>query len=101
MQITVYAKKRTMANGKTFYNYLSRLSSRQGEVLPVNVKFPEGIEPDPSRCPMNIVFTKADANLSYQRYTNKHGEESISATLWVKAWEEGEPFVDTSLDDFE
>lgn len=101
MQISIYAKKRTMNNGKVFYNYLSRITSKQGEVLPVNVKFPEGLEPDPARCPLNIVFNKANANLSYQHYTNKHGEEAISANLWVKEWEEGTPFVDTSLDDFE
>lgn len=101
MQISIYAKKRTMNNGKVFYNYLSRLTSRQGEVVPVNVKFPEGSEPDPARCPMNVVFNKCDANLSWQRYENKKGEEAISHTLWVKVWEEGEPFVDTSLDDFD
>lgn len=101
MQISIYAKKRTTNNGKVFYAYLSRLTSRQGEVIPVNVKFPEGFEPEPKACPMNIVFNKRDANLSLQRYENRNGEEAISHTLWVKVWEEGEAFVDTSLDDFD
>ena len=102
MQTTVFAKQRTDRNNRKFYTYLAQLTvPATGEQLTVAVKFPEGKEPKPADCPMNIVFNKADANLSRRRYEKSSGEIGISSTLWVSDWEEGEPYVDHSLDDFE
>lgn len=106
MKLTVYASKRTATgeNGKakTFYTYLTTLKRKDGTELVTAVKFREICgNPDPEKCPMNIVVEKTNANLSVRNYTNDEGEVLPSYTLWVTAWEEGEPYVDHSLDDFE
>lgn len=107
MEITIYAKKRTTREGKTFYNYLSRLNRRDetGEIISqiVSVKFREDAgTPKPENCPMNIEFPKQTANLSSRNYTREDtGETGKSYTLWISEWEPGTPFVDHSLDDFE
>lgn len=102
MQTTVFAKQRTDKNSRKFYTYLAQLDNpRTGERLTVAVKFPEGKEPKPVGCPMNIVFNKDAANLSHRRYEKDNGEVGVSHTLWVSDWKEGEPYVDHSLDDFD
>jgi len=104
MEITVYAKKRTTKEGKTFYSYLSRLTNkRTGQDVTVAVKFRESAGyPDAKSCPMNIKFVKSDGNLTSKPIVDEEtGEEiGVSNVLWVSAWEEGAPFVDDSLDDF-
>lgn len=103
MEITVYAKKRTTIEGKTFYSYLATLTRKDGVKLTVSVKFrDEAGNPKPEKCPMNIMFNKGDANMSTHEFTREDtGEVGLSHTLWVSRWEEGAPFVDHSLDDFE
>ncbi len=103
MEITIYAKKRTTHEGKTFYSYLSTLTRKDGTELMVSVKFRDTAgNPKPENCPMNIVFNKGDANLSSKEFIREDtGEPGTSHTLWVSKWNEGAPFVDTSLDDFE
>ena len=103
MEITVYAKKRTTNEGKSFYSYLSTLTRKDGTTQTVSVKFrDEAGSPKPEKCPMNVVFQKGDANLSTKEFTREDtGEPGLSYTLWVSAWKEGAPFVDHSLDDFE
>lgn len=103
MEITIYAKKRNSADGKTFYSYLSTLIRKDGTKLTVSVKFREGAgNPKPELCPMNIKFDKCNANLATKEFTREDtGEVATSNTLWVSAWELGSPFEDHSLDDFE
>ena len=103
MEITIYAKKRTTAEGKTFFSYLSNLTRKDGTVQTVSVKFRDECgSPKPEKCPMNIKFEKGAANLSTRNFTREDtGEISLSYTLWVSRWEQGTPFVDHSLDDFE
>lgn len=102
MEITIYAKKRTTADGKTFYSYLSTLTRKDGTKQTVSVKFrDEAGNPKPENCPMNVKFDKSNANLATEKFTREDtGELATSYTLWVSAWEPGTPFVDHSLDDF-
>lgn len=103
MEITIYAKKRNTAEGKTFYNYLSTLTRKDGTNQTVSVKFRDECgNPRPEKCPMNIEFPKNAANLAISEFVREDtGEIGTSYTLWVTAWKEGTPFVDHSLDDFE
>lgn len=103
MEITIYAKKRTTTEGKTFFSYLSTLTRKDGTKQTVAVKFrDEAGNPKPEKCPMNIKFSTGAANLSTREYVREDtGGVGTSYTLWVSAWEQGAPFVDHSLDDFE
>ena len=103
MKITVFAKKKQTAEGKKFYTYLTTLHKKDGSELVAQVRFTEEAgNPDPKNCPMNIEFEKAAGNISKREYTREDTGEIMTAhTLWIKAWKEGEPYVDTSLDDFE
>lgn len=103
MEITIYAKKRTTAEGKTFYSYLSPLTRKDGGKQTVSVKFRDDAgNPKPENCPMNIKFEKGWANMSTSEFTREDtGEIGTSFTLWVSRWEHGAPFVDHSLDDYE
>lgn len=103
MQITIFAKRRQTREGKTFFNYLSTLTNRDGVDIPVQVKFREGCgQPKAELCPMNIIFDKASANLSTREYTDSTtAEVRQSRVLWVSEWAQGEEYVDHSLDNFD
>ena len=103
MQLTIFAKKRQTKEGKTFYNYLSTLISRDGRETPVQVKFRDAAgQPRPESCPCNIIVDKANANLSTREYTDSNTAEiRQSKTLWVSAWKNGPEYVDHSLDDYD
>lgn len=103
MEISVFAKKRTTADGrKTFFSYLTTLTRKDGTPCVCSVKFTAPAEePEPFDCPMNIRVNKADCNMAKERYTDKHGEEKTSYKLWIKRYESGSPYVDHSLDEFE
>lgn len=102
MEITVFAKKRKTEDGRQFYSYLAKLLKKDGSALTVSVKFrDETGNPKPEKCPMNILVSKGDMNLSEQRYEREDtGESAISYTLWVSKWTQGAEYVDHSLDDF-
>ena len=104
MQATIFAKKVQKKDGTSFKRYITKLTKADGTEVIMNVKFREECRV-PANCPCNIVFKKSDANFSekVQKYTdNKTGEEkeSVSKTLWINAWSQGEPYVDTSMDEF-
>lgn len=103
MEITIYAKKRTTNEGKSFYSYLSTLTRKDGTKQTVSVKFRDECgNPKPENCPMNIEFDKCNANMSTKEFLREDsGEVGVSYTLWVSDWRQGTPFVDHSLDDFE
>lgn len=103
MEIAIYAKKRTTAEGKTFYSYLSTLTRKDGGKQTVSVKFRDDAgNPKPENCPMNIKFNKSSANLATNEFIREDtGEIGTSYTLWISGWEQGAPFVDHSLDDYE
>ena len=103
MEITIFAKKRTASDGKSFYSYLSTLTRKDGTKQTVSVKFrDEAGNPKPEKCPMNIKFDRGSANVATKEFIREDtGEHATSYTLWVSAWEPGAPFVDHSLDDFE
>lgn len=118
MQFAIFAQKKVTKEGKQFYRYLTTLKRKvegqeQPEEVVMEVKFTEAAgKPDGSLCPMNIVVDKRMATFSsrQEKYTvkvededgNKHDEERVATKnlLWVKAWEEGEEYVDHSMDDF-
>lgn len=103
MEITIFAKKRTSSEGKSFFSYLSTLTRKDGTKQTVSVKFRDDCgNPKPEQCPMNVKFDKGNANISTREFVREDtGEVGTSYTLWVSAWEPGAPFVDHSLDDFE
>ena len=109
MEITIYSKKRTTKEGKSFYNFLSTLTRKDGSTLLCTVKFRDeaGPLPKPELCPMNIIVEKKDCNLSTKKFTRQTTDESgdlvteegQSYTLWVSKWIPGSQFEDHSLDD--
>lgn len=100
MEITLYAKKRHTAEGKTFYIYLSSLTKKDGTKQYVSVRFKDdSIAPKPENCPMNIRFERSDANLSGRSFV-RDGERYTNYTLWISKWQQGGNFVDHSLDEF-
>lgn len=100
MELTIYAKTKKTAEGRSFRIYLSRLTNKKtGEEVPVRVNFQEGL-PLPTVFPVNIVIKREDANLSEKRYKDEEGEEHLTRSLWIKAYEMGSPFEDHSLDDY-
>lgn len=102
MKVTVFAKKRQTDDGKTFYNYITRMTKKNGEDLVASVKFPEDDTPKANECPLNIEFEKSDANLAHGTYTKEStGEVFNTHTLWVKKFKRSaDKYVDTSLDEF-
>ena len=102
MFLTIFAKKRTSNENKSFYTYLTQLKKKNcNESVTVQVKFPDDFKPNPLECPMNIEVEREDINVSKKDYLNDDGETLVSYTLWVKAWSEGSPWIDASLDEFE
>lgn len=105
MELTIFAKKRTTKEGKTFYTYLTTMKRKDGTELTTSIKFRDDCgSPKPEHCPVNIVVDKANANLSTRAFVREdNGEMDTSYTLWVSAWELNtvNPFVDHSLDEFE
>ena len=103
MTITIYAKKRITKEGKTFYNYLARLTQKStGEVITAQVKFREECgTPKPEKCPMLIEVPKTAANMSTRDFTDEFGDKKTAYTVWVSEWKQGAEFVDTSMDDYE
>lgn len=100
MQITVFAKKRTTKEGKTFYTYLTTLTKKNGETQTVGVKFREDCGA-PKSFPCNIVVEKGNCNLSTKSYANPDtGVQYTNNTLWISAWTNGTDYVDTSMDEF-
>lgn len=103
MEITIYAKKRTGKDGKSFFSYLATLPRKDGTKQTVAVKFRDDAgNPKPEKCPMNIKIERNCANIATSEYVREDtGEVGVSYTMWVSAWAPGAPFVDHSLDDFD
>lgn len=101
MLLTIFAKKRTTAQGKPFYTFLTQLTRKTGETETAQVKFPQNLAPSVEDCPLNIEIDKTKANLSTKKVNTDRGEV-ISRTLWVKDYAVADiPFEDKSLDDYE
>ena len=106
MKLTIFAKKLTSKEGRPFAKYFSTLTKKSGEEITVQVKFREDCgAPKAEECPMNILVDKTACNYreKLQTYEDADGneEEYTSKILWVSAWQKGEPYVDTSMDEFE
>ena len=102
-EITIFAKRR-VHEGKTFYNYITSMATKDGETRSLSVKFKEesASAPDPSKCPMNIVIEKKDVNIAERKYRREDtGDTAIAYTLWISAYKPGSKYVDHSTDDYE
>ena len=104
MNITVFGKKRTTKEGKPFTTYLTKLTKTDGEEITVQVKFTEEAG-NPKTLPINLVIDKKHANYTerVEKYVDSETQQEKETTrriLWVSAWKEGKPYVDTSLDAF-
>ena len=110
MQLTIFAKKLTSQDGRTYYKYLTTLKRKVegGELEDVTtvVKFREDCgAPKGDQCPINIIVEKTDCNYreKLERYTDDAGEEQVynSKVLWISNWSPSpEKYVDTSMDQF-
>lgn len=104
MKITVFAKKRTTRSGKEFYSFLTKLPKKDGTgdvFMTVHFRDECGA-PKPEDCPLNIEVEKVNANISSKLFNREDtGEPYMSYNLWVSKWTPGEPYVDTSLDEFD
>ena len=101
MVITVFAKKKKTKQGKDFFTYLTTLTKKDGTEEMIEVKFREECG-TPKSFPVNLVIDKSDANISKKTVTREdNGELYERKTFWVTAWTEGEPYVDTSLDEYD
>ena len=106
MELVIFAKKRTKKDGGDFTSYFTKLTKKSGEEITTSVKFREDCgAPKREKCPMNIIVDKANANFVEKGITYEDAEgvehEGIDRTLWISEWEEGAPYVDKSLDDFD
>lgn len=104
MNVTIFAKKRTNNEGKTFYNYLARMCQKStGEIVTVQVKFREECgKPKADECPMIIEIPKTAANMSTREFKDEFGDAKTARTMWVSQWKKSEAeFVDRSMDDYE
>ena len=101
MEITIYSKKRQSREGRTFFNFLTTLTSKDGAERTMQVKFrEEGGIPKPEQCPMNVIIEKPDCNISKRKYTDKDGIACEAFTLWVSRWKPGSEYVDHSTDEY-
>ena len=101
MEITIFAKKRTTQQGKTFFSYLTTLTRKDGTPITCAVKFAAPAEnPDPLDCPCNIAVNKENCNMAVENYTDKNGEVKQSHKLWIKSYSAGSAYVDHSMDEF-
>lgn len=103
MELSIFSKKRQTREGKSYNIYVARMPKKNGEIIPVRVKFREeaGV-PRAESCPLNIVINKEDCNMAKTEYVrDDNGEVGTSYTLWVTRWQKGSDYVDTSLDEFD
>ena len=109
MKLTIFAKKLTSKNGRDFYRYITTLTRKcpdgTTEDVTVQVKFRDECgAPKGESCPVNIIVDKKDCNYreKIKTYTAEDGDEKDyqEKVLWVAAWTLGEPYVDTSMDEF-
>ena len=110
MQLTIFAKKMTSKDGRTFFRYLTTLHRKAEdgtiEDVTTSVKFREDCgAPKGENCPINILVEKEDCNYRERvdTYRDEAGEEQtyLNKTLWISYWKESpEKYVDTSMDQF-
>ena len=101
MEITIFAKRRTTKDGKTFFQYLTTLEKRDGTTETMRVCFRDVDAPKPESCPRNIVTTREFSNVATRHFTDAStGEMKVSRTLWLSRWDAGSEYVDHSLDDY-
>ena len=102
MEITLFAKKRTSKEGKTFYQYLTTLTKKDGTTETMRVSFRNVDAPKPESCPRNILVKREDSNVATRTYTDINtGEIKSAKTLWVTNWIPGSEYVDHSLDEYD
>lgn len=104
MKITVFAKKIKTNEGRTFTKYVTTLTKKDGTKVYTQVHFDEGIQIP--NMPCILIIDKHDANFSTKKtigVDRKTGEEKeyVNNNLWINVISDVEPYIDTSLDDFD
>lgn len=103
MEFAVFAKRAQTKEGKVFYNYLTTLTNKNtGEDVVVRVKFRDNCgAPKPESCPRNIIVDKRNANMTTKEINKDDGTSILTRTMWVSAWDDGAPYVDHSMDEYD
>lgn len=104
MRITVFTKTGKKHDGTTFKKYVTTLTRNNGEKVYADVKFPNNVLEDYQADRGHIVTFPAvltfKGNLTERHTKTDDGKEYTNHYLWVKEIVNDEPYVDTSLDDF-
>lgn len=104
MKASIFRKKVTPRNGsKTFYKYVTSLPTKEGDIVYCDVVLDDDIEIE--KFPITVTFSKSNANLRTKHYNVKNSvtgelEERSRYILYLKAIDNTEPYIDTSLDKF-
>lgn len=104
MKVTVFTKTGKKHDGTTFKKFVTTLTRKDGEKVYADVKFPNDILNEYQAStgqvitfPVVITFK---GNMSTKHTTTDDGNEYTNHYLWIKEIISVEPYVDTSLDDF-
>ena len=107
-RITVFQKTGKKKDGTTFKKFVTTLNKKDGTKVYADVKFPNDVLDDFQadnrtvvKFPCVIIF---DGNMSTRTSTveKEDGTEKtyVNNCIWVKEIKSVEPYIDTSLDDF-
>lgn len=106
MKFNVFPKKITAKNtGKVFTKYITTLTNHSGEKFYTEVKFSDEAKGKLEYVPCEITINKEQGNFTSRTIHGKdrdgNDKDYTRNTLWVKDFEEINPYNDTSLDEFE
>lgn len=102
---SIFSKKGTKLDGSTYYYFITRKHSNlTGNDEFLTVYFPEGHAPKKTDCPINIIVPDGKCRQDKKRKVNEEtGVISTRRILYIDEWlvDEGNPFVDHSMDEFD
>lgn len=106
MKITVFTKQGKKKDGTPFKKYVTTLTRKStGEKVYADVRFPEdSLNAYQMKTGVVISFPaiiEFKGNMTESHTTAEDGKEYTNHFVWVKEIVSDEPYVDTSLDDFE
>lgn len=106
MKITVFSKTGKKHDGTTFKKYVTTVTKKStGEKVYCDVKFPDDVLNKYQMETGNVVTFPVEmdfnGNMTERHNTYNDGKEYTNHYIWVKEILNVEPYIDTSLDDFE
>lgn len=97
-KVTVFAKERKTHEGRPFTSYFTKLKKKNGEEVNADVRFTKACG-TPSEFP--VTFDVTAGNVSHRTVEDPYdGSKKTYYTLWVKGYENPQPFEDNTLDEF-